>query len=75
MNQTVSLADEDVRRVLRCVSAEMQASLALSRVTLQALAAISPTLNVAAEQALEQEIDLARRLAAPQRVVDLIGEP
>ena len=54
MNQTVSFADEDVRRVLRSMSAEVQASLALSRATLQALAALSPTLNAAAEQALEE---------------------
>lgn len=74
MNQTVALADQDVRRALRAISAEVQASLALSRATLQALAAFSPTLNAAAETALEQEIDLARRLAAPQRMVDVIED-
>jgi hypothetical protein len=68
------LADEDVRRTLRAISAEVQASLALSRATLQALAAFSPTLNTAAEAALDQEIDLARRLASPQRTVDVIED-
>lgn len=74
MNQTVALADEDARRTLRALSAEVQASLALSRATLQALAALSPTLNAAAEAALDQEIDLARRLAAPQRTMDVIED-
>ena len=74
MNQTVALADDDLRRMLRAMGAEVQAALALSRATLQALAALSPTLNVAAEQALEDEADLARQLASPQRVVDLIKD-
>ena len=49
-------------------------ALALSRATLQALAALSPNAGIAAEHALESEIALARRLAAPQRVVDLIED-
>ena len=74
MHQIVALADEEVRRVMRSVSADVQASLALSRATLQALAALSPNAGIAAEHALESEIALARRLAAPQRVVDLIED-
>ena len=72
MQQLVALADEDVRRAVRAMSAEVQASLALSRATLQTLAALSPELGAAAELALEDEIDLARRHAAPERVLDLI---
>ena len=72
MQQVVAFADEDIRRAVRAMSAEVQASLALSRVTLQTLAALSPELGAAAETALEDEIDLARRHAAPERLVDLI---
>ena len=74
MHQIVALADEEVRRVMRSVSADVQASLALSRAMLQALAAVTPAVGTACEQALESEIALARRLAAPQRVVDLIED-
>jgi hypothetical protein len=74
VHQIVALADEEVRRVMRSVSADVQASLALSRAMLQALAAVTPATGTACEQALESEIALARRLAAPQRVVDLIEE-
>ena len=74
MHQIVALADEEVRRVMCSVSADMQASLALSRAMLQALAAVTPAIGTACEQALESEIALARRLAAPQRVVDLIED-
>lgn len=74
MHQIVALADEEVRRVMRSVSADVQASLALSRAMLQALAATTPAAGTACEQALESEIALARRLAAPTRVVDLIED-
>ena len=74
MHQIVALADEEVRRVMRSVSADVQASLALSRATLQALAALSPSAGTTVELALESEAALARRLAAPQRVVDLIED-
>lgn len=74
MNQTVALADEDARRTLRALSADVQASMALTRAMLQALASLSPTLNAAAERALDQEIDLARRIAALQRTVDVIED-
>ena len=74
MHQIVALADEEVRRVMRSVSADVQASLALSRAMLQALAAVTPAAGTACEQALESEITRARRLAAPQRVVDLIED-
>src|SRR6185436_19411305 len=59
---------------MRSVGADVAASLALSRAMLQALAALSPTAGAACEQALESEIAQARRLAAPQRVVDLIED-
>jgi hypothetical protein len=72
LQQIVAFADEDIRRAVRAMSAEVQASFALSRATLQTLAALSPELGAAAEMALEDEIDAARRHAAPERVLDLI---
>jgi len=74
LQQIVALADEDVRRVVRALSADVQASLALSRAMLQAVAAMSPALNAVAESAVEQELAAARRQAAPQRVVELLEE-
>ena len=74
MQQIVALADEEVRRVMRSLAADVQASLALSRATLQAIATISPELNAAAEGALEQEAAMARRQAAPVRVLDVIED-
>lgn len=57
---------------MKALSADVQASLALNRALLQALSAMSPTLNAAAERALDDEIDHAVRQSAPQRVVELI---
>lgn len=74
MNQTVAIVDEDIRRALNALSADVQASLALSRATLQVLAAASPALNAAAEQALDDEAEMARELAASERVVDAIED-
>jgi hypothetical protein len=70
--QQFAFADEEVRRAMRVMTAEVQASIALSRATLQTLAALSPELGAAAETALEDEIDQARRQAAPERVLDVI---
>jgi hypothetical protein len=74
LSQIAAFADEDTRRAMKALSADVQASLALNRALLQALAAMSPALNAAADRALEQEIDQARRLSAPQRVVDVIED-
>ena len=74
MQQIVASADEDVRRVVRSLSDDVQASLALSRAMLRAVAALSPALNTVAESAVEQELADARRLAAPLRVVELLEE-
>lgn len=74
LSQIAAFAEEDSRRALRALSADVQASLALNRALLQALAGLSPTANVAASRALEDEIDQARRQSAPQRVVDLIED-
>lgn len=59
---------------MNVLSADVQASLALNRVLLRALAAMSPHLNAAAERALEHEIEAARRQSAPQHVVELIED-
>jgi len=74
LSQTIAFADEDTHSALTALSADVQASLALNRALLQALAAMSPTLNAATKRALEDEIDQARRLSAPQRAVDLIED-
>lgn len=74
MSQSIAFADEDTRRALKALSAEVQASLALSRALLQALSALSPAVTAAAEEALEGELEQARERGAPQRVVDLIGD-
>lgn len=74
VQQIVALADEEVRRIMRGVGAEVQASLALNRAVLQALAAMSQQAGAVIEQVLEAEADDARRLAAPQRAVDLIED-
>ena len=69
MHQIAALADEEARRMMRAMSADVQASLALSRATLQAVAALSQVACDAAEDALAQEIDVARRLASPDRMI------
>jgi hypothetical protein len=74
LSQFSTFADEDTRHAMKALSADVQASLALNRALLQALAAMSPALNAAAGRALESEIDQARRLSAPQSVVDLIED-
>lgn len=74
MNQTVAIVDEDIRRALKTLSGDVLASLALGRATLQVLAAVSPALNAAVEQALDHEAEMARELAAPERVVDAIED-
>jgi hypothetical protein len=68
LQQSIALADEDLRRAVRAMSADVQAALALSRATLQAIAALTPALNAAAEQALDAEIDRAREQSATRTV-------
>lgn len=67
-------AEDDVRRTLSCMDADVQASLALHRATLRALAALSPLLNAAADAALDEEAVRAVEEAAPQRVVDIVED-
>src|SRR3954466_2700872 len=71
--KTKASAKDDVRCALRTLDADLQACLALNRVTLQALAALSPLLNSAADVALEAEAERAAR-AASRRVVDVVEE-
>jgi hypothetical protein len=72
VNQTAAQVDEDLRCALKALSADAQASLALGRATLQAIAALTPAANAAANAALTHEIELARRLGAAPGVVSLI---
>lgn len=74
MSPIAAPADEDLRRALKALSADVQASLALNRAALQALSALSPTLAGVAERALDDELDVARHSGAPQRVVELIED-
>lgn len=73
MRQIAAFADEDTRRMMTALSADVQASLALNRALLQALAALSPSLTAAADEALECELEEAAQEAAPQRVVEYIA--
>lgn len=70
MQQTVALAEKDARRI-RTLQAEVQACLALSRATLQAVAAMSPVVSAAADVALEEE---AVRQAIPDRTLEIIEQ-
>jgi hypothetical protein len=65
---------EHERDAILAFDADLQASLALSRATLRALAALSPVLNTAAEAALEEEVARAAARAAPQRTLDIVED-
>ena len=56
------------------MDADVQASLALHRATLRALAALSPLLNTAADAALSEEVARAAEQAAPQRMLDTVED-
>lgn len=73
MREILALAEED-RDALRALDADLQAALALSRATLRALAALSPTLSAAADAALEDEAEACARRAAPQRALDVVAD-
>jgi hypothetical protein len=68
--------DEDVRRMLWSVDAEMKAALALSRAALQALTALAPRLYIAADAALEDEAHRAARYHphAARRVLEIVED-
>jgi hypothetical protein len=69
-----TLAEDDLRGALRVMDADVQASLALTRAALHALAALSPILHRAADLALEEEAERAERLAAPRKVLEVVME-
>ncbi|HEY0650523.1 hypothetical protein [Phenylobacterium sp.] len=73
MQQSIAFADEDVRRAVRALSADVQAALALSRATLQAIATLTPSLGAAAETAIDQELERAQELGA-QRSVEVLTD-
>jgi len=74
VHQIVALVDEDVRRMMRAMNADIQASLALSRAMLQAVSVLSEQAAEAAEGALAQEIEAARQLEASDRLVAVLEE-
>jgi hypothetical protein len=65
-----TIAQDDMRHTMNRVEAHVQASLALHRATLHALAALSPLLNTAADAALEDE---ATR-AGPAQVREMVED-
>lgn len=71
MQQSIAFADEDVRRAVWALSADVQAALALNRATLQAMASLMPALGAAAETAIDRELDRAQELGA-QRAVEVL---
>lgn len=73
MRETQAVADYECS-ALNVLDADLQASLALSRATLRALAALSPVINAAAEAALEEEFARAVERSAPQRTLDIVEE-
>jgi hypothetical protein len=73
VSETLVVAEED-RGVLNALNADIQASLALSRATLRALAALSPALNSAAEAALEDETERAVERNAPKRTLEIVED-
>lgn len=73
MQQSIAFADEDLRHAVRALSADVQAALALSRATLQAIATLTPALGAAAESAIDQELERAHELGA-QRSVEVLTD-
>lgn len=57
-------ADDELRRAVLAMSADIDAALALSRAALHAVAALSPAHGAAAELALEDELDRAHAFSA-----------
>jgi hypothetical protein len=74
LSQISNFADEDVRRALRAMSADVQASLAMNRAMLHTLAALSPALASVAERALDEEARLALQGGAPKQVLQRIED-
>jgi hypothetical protein len=74
VRETLAVADDEPQGALSALDADVQASLALSRAVLLALAALSPAAGEAAEVALESEAERAQRRAAPQRMLDVVED-
>jgi len=68
LSQNVLHTDEDLRRAVCAMSADVAAALALSRAALNAVATASPVHCAAVEQALEEELDRAHELSAIRTV-------
>ncbi|THD61024.1 hypothetical protein [Phenylobacterium sp.] len=74
MRETLAVADDEPQHALCALTADVEASLALSRAVLLALAALSPAAGEAAEAALETEAERAQGRAAPQRTLDVVED-
>ena len=73
MQQSIAVVDEDVRRAVVALSADVQAALALSRATLQTIANLTPALGEAAQAAVDEELDRAREQGA-HRSMEILTE-
>jgi len=74
LHPIAAFAVQETDSALTHLRAEIQASLALNRAVLQALATLSPTMAAAAERALDDELRLARHGEAPSLVLELIED-
>ena len=72
--QVAPPAEDDNRQMFATVDAQMQATLALSRATLCALAALSPMLSSVTDAALEDEADAlaSQGVSTSQRALDIV---
>lgn len=68
MSQSIVTSDDDLRRAVSALSADVAAALALSRVALQAVASQSAAHCAAAELALEDELERAHEFSAIRTV-------
>jgi hypothetical protein len=64
--------DDEFSGAVRDLAADLQTSIALSRVLVRTLACLSPACGVAAATALEDEAELARRRQADVRMLDAL---
>lgn len=68
MSQSALPVDEELRRAVGAMSADIAAALALSRAALHAVATASPAHCAAVEGALEDELERAHELSAVRTV-------
>lgn len=68
MSQSILSTDDDLRRAVYAMSADIEAALALSRAALHAVATLSPAHCAATELALDEELEQAHEFSAIRTV-------